>query len=438
MYTVKGFLVNALFTNNTPGPVSAIGEISAQSMTYSELQGTYTMNSIPNLTFISFLSADDVNGPETVPTAIFQQILQVAAYTYQQTLQGQAIVTASQLLSALLNQFAGNAVNFTCGNIVNNGQYYVPEWLAWNATAQASPLAPVNEIKVWFADTSFQAQYDSFSITVVPPTDQPLSNFFKTGALVQQMLQAETMPAYVARIQAAKGTNPETIIRTDSFNYIDPNNPNSPYPTNWTTIIYGAAGNTLDNVKDAVQTYILANSTQTESQWDTIFPDIFSVSEFYILPLWAQYAIPNMTLQAGIYSPVVDIANALTLINAEASTYPTNHINANATVIAHPYKCLQLVSIGNPDNVGSKFQLQQLFPDYLDVSSTSTDFSRMSASTQGFVEMLTNLLLVAETMSNFSTIPPGMSRVTRNNKLYVVGSYENIDYLVSAKVNQSS
>ena len=45
------------------------------------------------------------------------------------------------------------------------------------------------------------------------------------------------------------------------------------------------------------------------------------------------------------------------------------------------------------------------------------------------------MLLVAESMTQYSSIPLGYTKLIRNNILYLVYNYQTIDYLVAAKSN---
>jgi hypothetical protein len=59
----------------------------------------------------------------------------------------------------------------------------------------------------------------------------------------------------------------------------------------------------------------------------------------------------------------------------------------------------------------------------------------MSLKTEDWARLLNNMLLVAEKMGKYTSIPITMSKVTRDNILYLVSRYDNINYLVAAKSN---
>jgi hypothetical protein len=200
-------------------------------------------------------------------------------------------------------------------------------------------------------------------------------------------------------------------------------------------LIYGAAGDNVDSIKDALMAHILANSTHSQAEWTAIFPDIFKRTEFIILPLWDQYAIPNRNLATGIYSPQVDLAAVVAKMKTYATQYPEAHIDTHLTMFTHPYRSLALLSIGSPDNRNEKYKLREIFSDLISVASTSVDFNRMAESTQEWAYELERMLYVAESMSEFTTVPTGMQKIKRNGILYLAKSYLNINYLVVAKEN---
>jgi hypothetical protein len=293
---------------------------------------------------------------------------------------------------------------------------------------------PDNFIKVWFTDDAFRVQYDEYEIYVVPPTDV-LDNFFQTGTNVEIMLKSMSMSAHTQRLQVAKQGYPETVIRTESFNYIDPANSNHIVPSLWGILIHGIAGNNDDSIKDALMAYILANSTHGRDDWIKILPDIFKRTEFILVPLWNKVAIPGLRVNVGIYSPQIKFSTALAKAKEVVSLYPGSHIDSHLTAMVHPYKSISILCIGSPDNRDAIYELPDLFPDLIAVASTSVDFNRMEEDTQNWATMLADMLYVAEEMGRYTTVPEGMMKLVRGGKLYLAQNFKNINYLVAAKTN---
>ncbi|MNU19581.1 hypothetical protein D3C71_78110 [compost metagenome] len=430
MYALKGFIAHSLMAINAPGQVAKIGELSPNSATYSREKGFYAGGATaPNQMLIGFLSETDGLPTEASVDAV-THVHTIAKFVYDKILAGTQIY-ADELLIALIETFPAAADNFECGPIVSDDEdrNYAPEWLSWKSKV---PSLGTNNIKIWFVDDAFASQYDEFEILVVPPMDN-LNDFFKTGTQVEALLKLRTISQTADKIQQAKGGKPETIVRIDQYDYVDPLNNAHRVPSTWGILIYGAAGNNIDSIKDALVDYILENSDHTREEWTPILPDIFKRTEFVLIPRWDQYAIPNRETAAGIYSPFANLSGALAKLKALITNYPESHINSHGTAFGHPYKSLNILACGGPENRDDKFKLTDVVADWIAVSSTSIDFNRMTQATQGWALLLGELLLHAEAATEFSTLPFSMTKTKRNGILYVVASYDNIHYLVAAK-----
>lgn len=430
MFTLKAFATNSLFIDNTENTVSIIGELSTQSLTYARDKGFYKSINIPNIDLVTFTSNLD-NAPYILTSSIVDSIIIISNFIYNAAITAGTELFSDVLINGLLNTFPTIANNFNTGNIVSDGEIEIPEWVSWTSINNVD-IGIENEIKIWFVDNSFQVQYDDYEIVVIPPM-LPLDNFFLSVTNITSLLSLKTLTLMMDDIQNAKNGYPETIITGRRFDFIDPTNVGNVVPTTWYLLLYGAAGNNIDIIKNALATYILQNSTHTQEQWTRIFPSIFKTTEFTIIPNWTKYSIPNMVLQAGIYSPVIKLSDAIAILTNNVPNYPREHILNNADVFSQPYKALTLLCVGSPDNENEIYSISEMFPDFIDVSSTSVDFARMSQVTQDWAMLLASMIVVAESMVEFSTIPLGMSKVTRNGILYLVSKFQNINYLVASK-----
>jgi uncharacterized membrane protein YgcG len=440
-YVLKGFIENNAFLDATPGAVSTIGELSTLSSTYSTTKAEYFQESIsPDLTLTTFTSNDSSTGNVQVPQNLVTQILEIAAWVFAQT---QAIpnpgkIAAATITAGLLAQFETSAQNFTCGNMVTDGTYWVPEWVQWENTTDSTygsiATGKANIIKIWFDDASFKTEYDGYQIVVIPPIT-PLDNFFTTSANVLALIDGVSYIENINNIQAAKNGNPETVLVGETYDYVDPTNQTNLIPTNWSLLIYGPAGNNIDAIQNALINYILANSSHTQAEWTNILPSLFKQTEFTLIPMWDQYAIPNRNQVTGIYSPQANASRALSMMNSVAQAYPAAHIASNTVVQSFPYNCVALVSCGSPNNSGNNFQLEDVYLDLLSVPSTNVNFSKMSQATQTFFLMLDQMLIAAESLTEYGNVPVGMSTLMRDGIFYLVSTLNNINYLMVCKSN---
>lgn len=429
MLAIKGFISHALMAQNTPGQNALIAELSTYSETFAREKGYYGSANASEYLLTTFLCQQD-GAAVAASSDASEHILAVAKYVLDKTIASNTPIFADQLLNDLTSHFAASGQDFASGEIVTDGRFYAPEWLSWTSKV---PSLGANSIRIWFSDASFRLQYDETEVVVVPALAQ-LDDFFKAGGTVQALLTAKTVVQTTDELQAAKQNNPETIMRIYAFDYVDPLNAAHTVTSNWGVLIYGAAGDNIDTIKDALVAYVLAHSTKTRAQWTPILPDIFKRTEFVLIPRWDQYAIPDRTVQAGIHSPISSLTEALAKAAAViGSAYAPAHINSHAQVLVHPYKSISILSVGGPENRDAKFELTDVFPDYIAVGSSSLDFNRMANATKNWALMLEDLLLAAETVQDHTSVPLGMSKVTRGGVLYVVKSYQNIHFLVASK-----
>lgn len=429
-YTLKGFGVNSTYVDNTLGAVSAIGELSDISLTYSKEKGYYKNDSISNdIVLVSFTSAD-TGVSQPVDGNVRDRVLAIIKLVYDQIALKQQLF-ADTLAQTLLTAFQSTAQNFVIGGIIQtpDQQFWTPTWVSWSDNALAG-----SAIKIWFNDPAFQTQFDDFSITVVPPIT-PLDDFFKIGSQVDAEVNAVTFPQAMTAIQAARATNPETILLAQTYNYIDPANASHLVPTNWTVLLYGPNGNSVDAIKNALITYILANSTHSRADWTAILPDLFKVTEFVLVPRYDILALPNQVGQVGIYATQMNLAQANAVFKKQIPAYAAAQVDQYLNTMGHPYKSLQILSVGGTDNRTSLFELSDVFPDIINVSTTSPDFGRMSAPTRAFLIALDTMVQTAETMDAFSSVPTGFSRLVRDGNVYIVLNSNNIDYLVLSKAS---
>lgn len=432
MFVLKAFATHDLFINNTPGIVSNIGELSTRSMTYSRDKGTYKSANFPESSLVTFTSADN-GSPVQLTSNLVDEVAIITKYIYNRSISVQGVIYRDELLQYLITTYSNIGLNFNMGAIVNNGTYFIPEWVSWESNL-LTVAGKVNTLKIWFSDTSFKNQYDGFDIVVVPPIAN-LNDFFTPASMVLTDVNSVSPSVLMNNIQIAKNNLPETIIRAEVINYVDPTNPANVIPTTWSLLIYGDAGNSIDAIQNALTTYITTNSVHNSSDWGVIFPDLFKRNEFSIIPLWNRYSIPDRVLNAGIYSPISNITSDLAQIKGLINTYPASHIDANTSVMFQPYKALSLLVVSSPDNKVGMNNITDLFSDYIPVTSTSNDFSRMSLNTQMWSELLANMIYVAETMDLYSSIPAGMTKVVRNNVLYLVSKFQSVNYLLAAKIS---
>jgi hypothetical protein len=429
MFNLKAFVNHSSYLSNTPNVVSQIAELSPYAGTFSREKGYYRSTVIPEATLITFLSEKDdvkVELSANVKANTFAVLKTVFDYFQVQV----TPFTTETLSNHILLTHSGAVANVEVGFVHEANGYYVPEWVSWIMTHDDGDAT----IRIWLMDEHFRYQYDEWEIIVVPPTVN-LNMFFSTPTTVKNELAFNDPMTTTNRIQAAKGGFPETILRTEQFEWNYPGDNRIKLTSSWHYLIYGPAGDNIDVIKDRTVAYILANSNQDRNKWTAVFPDIFRRTEFMIVPYWEQYAIEDRVIEAGIRSPIVTAAQAANRMKPYCADYLMTHVDQFVQLLPHPHKSMQLAFVSSEENKSGYSLISELYPDYINVSSTSVDFNRMRTQTRQWAEMLTLMIVTAETMTKHSMIPIGMSRIYRYGKMYLVSGYKNVQYFVAAKIN---
>lgn len=429
MYNLKGFVRIKALTNNAYGVISTLGELSTYAMTFTKERGEYENSLYPELTFISFSSKRSDTGVTSVPPQYADQILNVINHAYNFSRNFSGVVTNGDILNHIINSFGNTIQSLEAGALVNSPLVKLPEWISWTA-----PGLGDNRIKIWLSDPAFVKQYDEYEIIVIPPVVN-LDDLFRETARASIAIDEMTPTKVMESIQTLKNRHPETIIRAETFDFISPMNPNFKKSVTWHVIVYGGAGDNTDIIRNEIITHALNHSSFPSSNWRIVVPDLFRTTEFTILPDWLNYAIPNRTVQAGIYSPVVNMVESINNFKAKVSHVTVNHVDSYLQVFTHPYRSIALAIVGGEDNREGKFKFTDHYSDFVCVSSTSTDFSRMQRLTQEWSYKIQELIMIAENMSQYPDLPANVRKIIRNNNTYIASTINNVQFLVFAKSN---
>jgi hypothetical protein len=306
----------------------------------------------------------------------------------------------------------------------------MPDYLTWTLTDAVS--TDEFQIRIWFHDASFQAQYDEYEIVIVPPIVDIEDFNDSSTSNVSALLAAQTTETLINRIETAKNGQPTTKLKTVNLTWTNPTNQVSTLNTTWTLLIYGLAGDQLDNIEAALIDALEATAVPLLT-WEDIFPQLFAANEFYVIPFWDQIAIEWMIATEGLYSPVMNIQRITPVAEQFAVGYQPADIAVATSVVPTFYKSVTLLTVGNIQNEGGEIRIEQRYTDIINVPTSSLDFNRMSPTTQGMINFIMSLLEVAETATPVSVIPVQFSKLNRSGFLYITGRYDDTNFIVLTK-----
>ena len=427
MYSLYGFVGIPNFKDNGPGKTATIGELEDIGFQYSTEVGTYRTATYSNVVFHSIDSRRDEVLVD-VGLTYYDTILHIAQWLYDRSIQGAVGQDSVALKQALTAEF-GYSVEFVAvGPILLQGHYYYPS----SMEIKVNNSGETNDLFVWFANDAFLAEYPGKEFRIVPALE-PVDQFFNQRDAVLAMLKAITSESHNAKVQAAIGKKPQSYIWTKNFNWHDIDNEDVTWPAPFTAIINGQAGVNIDYIKEAIRAYILANSEHTESEWAKVLPEIFTPTEFYIVPIWDRYSLPNQALETGVYSPTIPYSDQMTYALKYFKGYLPAHITANLCISSCSYQSLQFLSCGNQLNYGADTRFDREWPQYANVPVVSAEFAKLPPDTQTFITKLVTLLMAAEVATPQSIIPTDMTRTQRDGVYYLTTTVGAVQYLVPIK-----
>lgn len=428
MISIQGFVEIAQYVNNTPGVIGSFGELSPYSRTYSKEKGLYQNSSIPGYSLVTFRSLNEQGQMVAVPSDQVLEILEVTraivAYAQGHT----RPYDEEDFIDTIRSQFATTVNGLGFGEFVHGTSISLPSFVVWTS------INTGNSMRIWLADEAFQSQFTGFEITIIPPLDN-LNNFFLPYTEAKAMLDSTSISVFMEKIQTAKNKYPDTITHILEFDFYNRYDQTVKTPCKFGILIYGLEGDYVDAIKDAIIEHLLQNSSYTEEQWKSILPDIFKRTEMMIVPRWDTLAIENLTEQASLYSSLVNPYTNHVFVRNFLGTIPDVWLQGNMYTLPFPLKTLMSFVVNGSNNEPGKTDFKTMYPDYLPIPSTSLDFARMSIPTQQWVLFIDDVLLEAERVTALSTLPSGMRRVFRNNKIFVAKIHNGVNYLVAAKIN---
>ena len=438
MYILKGFIAYPTLTDNTVGETAPIGEISKDSLTYRKETGLYKSGDYPNVILHSFSSNyEDELEPITVPVEYQKLALKVGRFILDQSLSGELTDDQEKLLHDLNAEFEEEATDFEIHGMVYDGERWAPELLVLRGDDIRG--GEENRIQLWFSDEAFGYQYDEYEYEFIAPVEN-LDDFFGNREQVKASIQQKGFDAMISRAEKLRGHYPYTVMKNRVFNWIDTDADEYwEMETNWLVLVYGVSGNDPERIREELADWILVNSDHPREDWVEIFPDIFSPREFIITPMWSQYAIPNKTIQAGVYSPLIGLSHAIELARQTCNGhgYSNQEVLDNTMATSLPYKSLGLLITGNGENRDGLTLIYEHFPDYISVTSQSHDFARMDPNTQEWVWFINELVYHAEITEEYGFSPAGFSRIERDGVYYIAKDFGGIHFLVVLRETMS-
>lgn len=424
MFILKGFVSYPELVDNAIGVVAPIGEISKDSLTYSTESGFYRNPKYPSLGIHTFTTYDTELGKVVAPQGYIDLISKIADHLL--VLAKTGVLDDSQIVTfnQLDQEFGQFIEKIEVAEQVTNLFIWFPSRISFKIKNSDT------FIQLWFSNSHFETEYDEYEFKFIGPVDT-LDDFFKPKTLVTTELLKNNQIVTIERINEIKESYPYTSLKAGIYNWVNPVIENDLVPTNWVIVVYGKI-NSEQIILNSLRQWILQNSTHSAEEWAAIFPDIFKPTEFIVTPMWHTFAIPNKTVEAGFNSPIVNLGKVYPVLEqtCQGVGYTQTTLLNKSSVLPTNYSSLALLFTANTENRDNLNSIEVVVPDYINVSSSRPDFSRMSPFTQSWSNFLYEILDVAYRLKETDFSPLGYTRIVRGNMVYVYREFGNISYMV--------
>lgn len=428
---VLAFVSIAQFADNQPGSISAVGELSTWSQTYSLTKGEYAYGAAPGYFLTTFSVSDVANGEDTTlnsgESSLYIRVVQ-ACVNYAET--NPLPLDPYEFRNSIQIQFDREIESLEFGDMVQGPRITLPAWVMFKQQADEK-----NDVQIWIADNAFKAEYPNYDITIIPPLPD-LNLFAGNWQIGASALSDWPNSRLVEAVQEKKNENPETYLRVFEYDFLNIVNVTQKIPTTWYALIYGQAGNEEDVVKDTIIKLLVETTGKEEAYWEVVFPELFKRTEFILYPRWENISVPNISNLTALYSPFTALAETQDYLVERTLFYPEAHVRSGSFVFPVTYKSIAVAGVNGLNNLGGQKTIWQAWPDYIAVGTSSLDFQRMQPLTQDWVHLMIKIISAAETATSTSSLPMGIRRVTRNGRMYLASTFNKASYLVNLRRNE--
>lgn len=429
MQMLKGFMVVDSRIDNTADTVAPIGELSPIARTYSRRKTTHHNPDIADVRYILFSSTLDerIIDESEIDETVVDSALILGKWVEDYVRNNLTVPDPSVIVSAISEAFPDYS-EIIAGEHVNvEGDWY-PSFIRY------SHIDKDYTQKIWFSDSHFREEYDEYEIVVLHPIDS-LDLMLSPYSEFNTELEKYTYSVQLDRLSVISKEHPYTLSRSQVYAWFDQDDFDLTLEVSWTVAIYGLAGDNLERIQNEIVETVRDETSGTDEQWQIAVPDLFSPTEFMLVPFWERLAIPDGDILSGIYSPITTHVYQGEVADIVLSHFDQDFLKSNMEVTSVVYRSMAILSIGQSTNRGDNYKLTDIFPDYILVGTTSSDFARMSPKTQEWVILIHDMLYVADNYIYEDTVPPNMVIVERNSVRYVLSQYDGAQYLVGERTS---
>jgi len=291
-----------------------------------------------------------------------------------------------------------NTTDVTC-NLLDDTELSasVRRYLGFEYTSGA---ATVN-IKVWIDNAIFATDYPLYVITkVVPPCNPSTFLNVTTASTISTIITAANYELPIMDTEITTNDHSGVYIYFTKFVNV---NITSTFMVPFTIFYKGHQPSTI-SMRIAIREFLEAVEGIDPSVWPTIFPDLYTDTRVYIIPIWDN----THTLPTGTIYPSITLnTSVVSTVDKVFPALQPDFINEFACTLTCDSSSLTLVAIPDPDNTVIE-SLRTIHPTYRDMDATNAAFDTQTTVTRDFNIKLCNavatLLGSTATTTSFVTL----------------------------------
>ncbi|AXH70748.1 virion structural protein [Vibrio phage BONAISHI] len=420
---VKAFIEITDLVDNAQGAVAGIGELSDYSRTFSTDKRDYSLDAYPGIDLIVF-NATQNSVRTLISNAVKTKILEVANNIITN-------LTDSQTGTEFINGVHPELTNVSTSAVVEfNSKFYLQSLkFTYNDVGEDT------EVELWFSDSTFRTEYPDREIRISPPLGT-VNSLYDTYVNAKNALDVVTMPVALAQKESIRDNTSPTEERLYELRWVDPADPANTIVTYWTALCYGPTATISENILEAIRTYLTDNTAYTVEQWRTYFPEILTLENFVIVPLWdntAKEVSPNVT---PIYSQTTKLRDIETNMLKVLPDRTSAEIFDNGETTVHVWNNILMFTIAGSGNPSARNAFSKVYPDFTIMSFNDQNVNQISQATMNVIQGIETLLAIAEDYTPGSvTLPAEVTEYEANTRIYLE---KTIDGMVIRLLTKSS